>query len=162
MAPALRIVKNIVKATMALNALAILAGLVAKRLVPAEGDETTDEFVHPTVMFGSEFHSRAKRLRRGRIFTFMGGAEIDLTAASIDQGAELEVTTIMGGVEVRVPPTWRLEASNSVMAGDTQMAVEGQDDLGPDAPVLHLRTSTVMGGLVITNRPRRRATPSPV
>jgi len=155
-------VKNVVKAIVAFNLAALAAGLAAKQLVPAEGGETSDEFVHPTIMFGTEFKSTATALRHGRVFTFMGGTQVDLTGAELASGAELEIITLMGGVEVRLPPGWRVEAANTVMAGDTQMALDGQDALGVDAPVLRIRSQTIMSGLVITNRPRRRTTPSPI
>lgn len=162
MQPIIRTVKTLIKGVLAFNVMALVAGLVAKKLIPPEGDEATPEFVHPTIMFGTEFKSEAPALRSGRIFTLMGGAQVDFSGAGLSPGAQLEIITIMGGVEVRVPPHWRIEATNSVMAGDTQMMLDGQGELGPDAPVLRVRSQTIMSGLVITNRPRRRSTPSPI
>jgi hypothetical protein len=162
MHPVIRIAKNVVKAVLAFNLVALAAGLIAKQLVPVEGDEHSAEFVHPTIMFGTEFKSETDALRHGRIFTLMGGTQVDFTGASLASGAQLEIITIMGGVEVRVPATWRIDATNSVMAGDAQMTLDGQDELGSDAPVLRVKSQTVMSGLVITNRPRRRTSPSPI
>ncbi len=157
-----RIVKNLVKALVALNIGLMLTALIAKRLVPSEGDESSDVFTHSTVMFGTEFKSRSTALRRAKIFTLFGGAVIDLTGAALGPNAELEITTVIGGVEVRVPPKWRVEAANSILAGGAQMVLDGQADLGPTAPVLRVRSRTIIGGVSVTNRSRRRSTTSPI
>ncbi len=157
-----RIVKNTVKALVALNIGLMVTALIARRLVPSEGDESSDVFVHSTVMFGTEFKSRATALRSAKIFTLFGGAVIDLTGASLDSTAELEIVTIVGGVEVRVPAKWRVEAANSILAGGAEMALDGQTDLGPSAPVLRVRSRTIIGEVSVTNRSRRRTTTSPI
>jgi predicted membrane protein len=43
----------------------------------------------------------------GRIVVFMGGVELDLSAADIAHGpAVIEIFTLMGGVSIRVPDGW--------------------------------------------------------
>ena len=98
MRPVIRIVKTIIKGIIALNLAAMASAFAAKQLVPAEGDERSDEFVHPTVMFGTEFKSEATALRYGKVFTFMGGASVDLTGAELAHGAELEIITIISSI----------------------------------------------------------------
>ena len=152
---------KILKYAIAFNLLAALGGLIVKQLVQSDGDETTDEFTLATVMLGSQFTSTAESLRRGSIITFMGGAEIDLTRATIDGSARLTLLTIMGGVELRLPPHWRIETESLVLAGDSNSDLVGQDDLPDTAPVLQINARTVMGGLSITNKPRRTTSPTP-
>ncbi|HEY3053643.1 MAG TPA: DUF5668 domain-containing protein [Thermoanaerobaculia bacterium] len=45
----------------------------------------------------------------GRIVAFMGGCEMDLTDADIEQGpAIIELFVLMGGIEIRVPDGWEV------------------------------------------------------
>ena len=153
---------KILKYAIAFNLLAALTGMIVKQLVQSDGDETTDEFTLATVMLGSQFTSTAESLRHGSIITFMGGAEIDLTRATLNGGAaQLTVLTVMGGVELRVPPHWRIETESLVFAGDSTSDLIGQDDLPDTAPVLRISARTLMGGLSITNKPRRTTSPTP-
>ena len=157
----MRFIGKIVKFFFIFNLLAVIAGLIVKQLVQPEGDETTDEFTLPTIMFGSRFVSTAKALKHGSLITFMGGTEVDLTGATLADHASLTLLTVMGGVEVRVPPQWRIEFASEVYAGEAQTNIDGQDELGDDAPVLHIEAKTLMGGLEVTNRPRRTTSPTP-
>ncbi len=148
----MRFIGKIVKFFVIFNVLAVIAGLLAKQLIEAEGDETTDEFTLPTIMFGNKFVSTAAALRHGSLITFLGGAEIDLTGATPADHADLTVLTVMGGVQIRVPPHWRVEMTSAVWAGEVQLHLDGQDDLPGDAPRLRIDSRLVMGGLEVTNR----------
>jgi len=45
----------------------------------------------------------------GRIIAFMGGCELDLTHADMQNGpAEIEIVAIWGGVEIKVPEGWEV------------------------------------------------------
>ena len=157
----LRFIGKIIKLFVVFNVLAVVAGVIARQLVEPDGDETTDEFTLPTIMYGTQFASTAAALRHGSLITYMGGAEIDLTGATLADHATLTVLTIMGGVEIRVPPHWRVDFTSEVYAGDSQERLDGQDALPEDAPLLRVDARTVMGGLEITNRPRRTTSPTP-
>lgn len=152
---------KILKYLMAINVMAVLSALIVKQLVRSEGDETTDEFTLATVMFGNQFNSSSTALRSGSLITYMGGVELDLTNSTLATGARLTLLTVMGGVDVRVPPHWRIEADTQAMLGDSQIQLDEQDALSDSAPVLRIEARTIMGGLRITNRPRRHAAPTP-
>jgi len=143
------------------NVLAMISGVIVKQLVQSEGDESSDEFTLATVMYGSQFSSKAEAFRSGSLVTYMGGVELDLSHAALAPHARLTLLTVMGGVDVRVPPHWRIEVTSEVFAGDSQVQLEGQDDLPLDAPVLTVDARTIMGGLGITNVPKRTTSPTP-
>jgi hypothetical protein len=51
----------------------------------------------------------SRNYRGGRIIAFMGGCELDLTNADMENGpAELEIVAIWGGVEIKVPEGWEV------------------------------------------------------
>lgn len=157
----MRLVLRIIKLFIVFNVLAVVGALIVRQLVPSEGDEESDTFTLSTVMNGSQFKSRSEALQHARVLTFMGGAEIDFTQAVLADGATLVLQTVMGGVEVRVPPHWRVELQSAVMAGESSTRLDGQDDLPDDAPTLTIEAQTIAGGVMITNKPRRSAAPTP-
>ena len=51
----------------------------------------------------------SRNYRGGRIIAFMGGCELDLTHADMENGpAELEIFAMWGGIEIKVPEGWEV------------------------------------------------------
>jgi predicted membrane protein len=66
----------------------------------------------------------------GRIIAFMGGCELDLTKADMENGpAELEIIVMWGGIEIKVPEGWEV-------VGNTVPIMGGAD----------IKTKAVSGG----------------
>ncbi len=125
-----------------------IAALTVRKLVPAYGSEDDDEFSVVAGASGSEFQSRASNLREGRVLAVMGGVELDLTDAGIEAGATLDVKAVMGGVDVIVPPEWRVELISKAVFGGVSNQTDpdrGRDD----APLLLVRAQAIMGGIEI-------------
>ena len=61
----------------------------------------------------------ARNYAGGRIIALLGGCELDLRNADIEQGtAELEVVAIWGGIEIKVPEGWEVIGNTvPIMAG---------------------------------------------
>jgi Domain of unknown function (DUF1707) len=76
----------------------------------------------------------------------LGGMDIDLGEAEL-AAREVEVTkiSIIGGVAARVPPGMRVEVSNFSILGGRDIKLEAPQ--APDAPVLHIRSFSVIGGV---------------
>jgi len=125
--------------------------LVAQRLT--YGAEDSDEFQSAVIMGGKESRSRAPQLKSATAITCLGGMALDLREATLDpSGASLELRTTMGGIEVRVPPSWAVEVDQETLGGALEVDVTSQDDLPEDAPKLHIHAVTRMGGGLITAR----------
>jgi len=124
------------------------SAVAVRKLVPAYGGESDDEFSIVTGASGSEFQSTASGLREGRILAVMGGVELDLTDAGIDAGATLDVKAFMGGVDVIVPQDWRVELISSSVFGGVVNRTDPDDSRG-DAPLLLVRAQAIMGGIEI-------------
>jgi cell wall-active antibiotic response 4TMS protein YvqF len=106
------------------------------------------------VLGGKEDQVDSKEFEGGEIFCLMGGYELDLRDAHINQDeAVLHVRAIMGGVELRIPDTWRLTVRGTPIMGafedKTRPRALGAGE--PEGPRLILEGSVVMGGVEIRN-----------
>lgn len=142
------VIRRILIGWFALAAASILGALAVRRFVPAFGGESDDVFSLVYSMSGGEFASSASALRSGEVTTFMGGAEIDLRGATLDRSATLDLRAWMGGIDVVVPASWRVEVASSVFMGGVANLTDpdGSDD---EAPLLVVSASALMGGIEI-------------
>jgi len=91
--------------------------------------------------------------RKMRAVAFMGGVDLDFTQAEMPPGVtEITVFTLMGGVDIKVPPGLNVEMSGFPFMGGFEDHSEGMID--PSAPTLRVRGVAVMGGVEV-RVPRR-------
>ena len=90
--------------------------------------------------------------RRNFAFALMGGAELDFREAVLPPGVtDVQVVTIMGGVEIIVPPGVNVESHGiGIMGGFEDVSGSGVYD--PDAPTLRIAGMALMGGVEIEVR----------
>jgi len=131
-----------------LNVAVIVGALVARKRLPIYGDADSDEFALVAAMDGVDFASKAEALREGSGTAVAGGMEIDLTEAHLAESAVLDLTAIMGGIDVVVPPEWRVEMSSNVFMGGTDNLTD-PDATADDAPLLLIDARAYMGGVAV-------------
>lgn len=84
--------------------------------------------------------------RHLRVFSMMGGVELDFTEAEMPPGTtEVTVFTIMGGVDITVPPGLNADVAGIPLMGGFDDKSAGTVD--PDAPTLKVRGVAIMGGV---------------
>lgn len=133
----------------------IVAGLVviwhATGRAPARPSGETEPTLNMlAVMAGVTRRSLAKTFRGGEATAIMGGCEIDLRDATIDQGgATIDVFAFWGGIEIKVPQGWRIENRVFALMAGAEDSTKGTAP--PGAPVLVVRGLVVMGGVEIKN-----------
>jgi hypothetical protein len=127
------------------------AAALAKRAMPSNGDEESDELGLVAIFDGIQLRSRAKAFRGGSMFAWFGGIEADLREAELAPGARLSASTLFGGIALRTPPGWRIESEATSLAGGVDVRGPAQDD--PDAPVLALEGRAVFGGIAVNAGP---------
>jgi hypothetical protein len=116
-----------------------------------ERPQTADSVTMFAVMSGWKHRSNSTNFRGGDVTAFMGGCELDLRQAAIPDGshATLDVVAVMGGAEIRVPPTWTIVSRVvPVMGGVVDKTVPPREATGPS---LILRGVVFMGGVEIKN-----------
>ncbi len=105
------------------------------------------------IMGGSHRRGRFRAVGSINAVAIMGGDEIDLRDAEIT-GGELTINlfTLMGGANIYVPDSVELEVGGFSLMG-------GNDEAGsrrpprPGAPVIRVRSYSVMGGVTIYRLP---------
>ena len=89
-----------------------------------------------------------------RVVTVMGGTDLDFREAEFGPGAtEVEVTVVMGGIAIIVPPHLQVECDGVAILGLFEGMVRGTGGPDPGAPLLRITGVAVMGALEISTRP---------
>jgi hypothetical protein len=90
------------------------------------------------------------------IVTVLGGVELDFREAVLPgQEVNLTVTCVLGGVEITVPPEMRVIDSGSAVLGGREIAGDSDESRRPDAPVLRISGTCVLGGLEVKRKRRK-------
>ena len=81
----------------------------------------------------------------------MGGVDVDLRDATLDPtGATVELSAVMGGIQLTVPDTWAVDVDAETLAGGFEANVTPVDQLPDDAPKLRVHAVARMGGALVT------------
>ncbi len=106
-------------------------------------------------MGGSDHRGRWRVASRCTVVNLMGGAALDLTAATVeDAETEIRVFSLMGGSDIIVPNGVHVEFSGFAFMGGNDLRVEEAVPPLPSAPVVRVRAYSIMGGTDV----KRRAT----
>ncbi len=91
------------------------------------------------------------------VVAVMGGVDLDLREAQFGPGVtEIDIFTMFGGVDIKVPTGLRVECTGAGVMGG--FSVDSPDaDAGPDAPVLRLNGLAIMGGVDAKRKRLRKA-----
>jgi Cell wall-active antibiotics response 4TMS YvqF len=85
-----------------------------------------------------------------RVVSFMGNTELDLTSVRIGPGeSHIDIRCVWGNVEITVPPDIRVEVDGQPFIGTFELARSAPSTASPDAPVLRVTGSAVMGAVTI-------------
>ena len=136
--------------------LGFLTGMLAsaalmRRMFPSRGDAESDEVALVAILDGVAVKSRAQAFRGGSMFSWLGGIAVDLREAQLAPDAHLDVRSLLGGIAIRVPPGWRIEADVKAIGGGVAV---NTPEPGTDAsPTLRLEGFSAFGGIAVGAKP---------
>jgi hypothetical protein len=123
--------------------------------VVSGGSQGTDTHWNISPIGGIRHRGRWRVPRHTVAIGVLGGVDVDLGEAEL-AGPEVMITkvSIIGGVSVRVPPGMRVEASNFSIIGGRDINLGGP--LAPNAPVLRIRSFSIIGGVKVRESRNKR------
>lgn len=126
--------------------------LVGISLITRMGSHGTDDAVvnSAVIWWGSERRSTSQAFRGGSLSAIMGGIDLDLRQADIVDKAEIAVFAFWAGVDIKVPPTWRVRVTGLPLLGGFDNKTTPPAD--PDAPELVVHVTAIMGGVEVKSR----------
>jgi hypothetical protein len=102
-----------------------------------------------SIMSGHERKGRWRIADRCTVLNVMGGSEIDLNDVELSEPVtQLNVYTVMGGAEIRVPDGVDVEVSNVAIMGGNDVEL-GDQAMPAGGPVIRIRLVSIMGGVAV-------------
>jgi hypothetical protein len=90
------------------------------------------------------------------VLTVLGGVELDFREADLaSRETTLRVTNVLGGLEITVPPEMRVVNTVASILGGVESTGDSAEATRPDAPVLRVTGSCVLGGIEIKRKARK-------
>lgn len=105
------------------------------------------------ILGGGDFRYTSPNFEGGSMTAVLGGIQADLSGAAITSSpAVLFVDAILGGVELRVPPNWRVTYNGvAVLGGYESKTLPPPDDPGKPMQELIIKGMAVLGGVEVKN-----------
>ena len=67
----------------------------------------------------------------------------------------IRATTVLGGIEIIVPPEMRVVDSGIAILGGREIVGNSAEASSPDAPVLRIEGACILGGIEVKRKPRK-------
>jgi hypothetical protein len=111
----------------------------------------SDELHRQYTFSGAQLNIESQAWKGGELGVTAGGVELDLRNARLaPEGAALDLRVVMGGVDIRVPDTWRVNCDVTPLFGgadDTTRTTQG----AAEAPRLRITGTVTLGGVNVRN-----------
>jgi predicted membrane protein len=96
---------------------------------------------------GQSIRSVSDKFKGGSITAVFGGIELDLRDTKIDGSAEMNVLTVFGGTDIKVPEGWNVKVTGLPLFGGWEDKTKKITD--KKAPVLKINATCAFGGFSI-------------
>ncbi|MCK5675167.1 MAG: DUF1707 and DUF2154 domain-containing protein [Spirochaetales bacterium] len=108
-----------------------------------------------SILSGVERKGVWKPARKNKLFTLMGGMDLDFSEAIFPPGVtEIEFLCLMGGVDIIVPNGINIEVKGLPIMGGIDKKVS--DEHYPGSPTLRISGIVLMGGIDIKHPKRKK------
>jgi hypothetical protein len=124
--------------------------------VSSSGTQGKDTHWNISPIGGIRHRGRWRVPRHTIAISVLGGVDVDLGEAEL-AAPEVMITkvSVIGGVSARVPPGMRVEVSNFCILGGRDINLGGP--LAPNAPVLRIRSFSIIGGVNARESRKKRS-----
>jgi len=127
--------------------ISIGVSILMNRTVKNSKEYSADSTNLSVYFSGSETRNGSQDYKGGNISTAFGGVELDLRDAKIKGTATLNVSVILGGLELRVPREWNIESRVTPILGGVESRALNNGKAG--APTLIITGDVILGGVDI-------------
>lgn len=115
-------------------------------------EQVGDEWLEINAVFGGvKKIILSKNFKGGEINCFMGGAELNMTQADLQQQVSLEVNNVFGGTKLIVPSNWDVKNEVTAIFGGIEDKRTIPVVAADPGKILVLRGTCVFGGIEIKN-----------
>jgi len=112
-------------------------------------DAGGDDLRVSAVLTGIQRRIESPGFRGGKAEAILGGLDLDLSRAGLAEGrATLDLTAVMGGIDVRVPRDWQIVLDATPILG----GVDDRTHPVPEAErkgILYVKATAILGGIDI-------------
>ncbi|MEO6883761.1 MAG: hypothetical protein ABI199_07030 [Bacteroidia bacterium] len=117
-----------------------------------QDDDSSEDALNVTsVMSGTKKTTVSKNFKGGEITVVLSGAQIDLSQADFTGTISLEVTAVLGGVQLIIPAHWEIESRLTSVMGGVHDKRPIKTATGMEVrKTLILKGSVFMGGIEIS------------
>ncbi len=123
--------------------------------ITEEGTETSDDRFDSlrvnAIMNGINRNITSQNFKGGEISSIMGGVEINFSRADIQGEAVLNVSVVMGGLKIIVPPDWSVQIEATNILGGIEDERYSNVKVETGSKVLVLTGTVIMGGIEIVS-----------
>ncbi len=127
----------------------VLAGAFRRQVgpkIPTRKEDALDAFV---VFSGLERRIESQNFRGGKATALLGGMDLDFSQVRLAEGkASLELTAILGGIDLRIPKHIRIELDASPVLGGIEDKHLYTPGAGGDQ-TLYIKATAILGGIEI-------------
>jgi len=117
----------------------------------AGGRDPNADFNYTAIFGGGKRRIESKDFRGGSVVAIFGGYNIDLRDAGIaGESATIDVNALFGGIDIRVPETWKVEVrASAVFGGVDDKTAPPRTTAGVTPPRLIITGFAAFGGIVV-------------
>jgi len=127
--------------------IAIGLSILINKTTKPRNISSSDEDSIAAVFGGLENSNKSSNYQGGKVSAFFGGVVLDLRDAKIQKQATLNVSTLCGGIEIKVPRDWRVQSNVFPILGGIENKSEGSKD--SKSPVLIITGNIMLGGVEV-------------
>ncbi|MEP6948231.1 MAG: DUF5668 domain-containing protein [Ginsengibacter sp.] len=114
--------------------------------------EDDAEYIEINTVFGGvKKIILSKNFKGGEINNFMGGTEINLMKADIQQPIDLEINNVFGGTKLIIPSNWDVKNEVTAVFGGIEDKRAIGNTIADPGKIIVLKGTCVFGGIEITN-----------